>query len=570
MIHKGLELTKDEGYPAVKSLLKDNYDEGVDAIEDAEIKAVDLGKRSFGFIVNLPPSSKSVEKNLFLKIQIPFHSSRSEELERKEAEMQQKTFEFMEFAHDKFSVPQVLRGRNGGFVSHIAQNSEIPNDLQGYEFVLMTQVQGQALPLSKEGQAALQEFVRAQPGKNPGNLYLNDANYSGQDIQRMASNIAKMHKVGAQFLEQNNVPRNPTSGLRSSNEVYVGLNQAFGFDVVGVPEIELPSKISELKKSIEQKASNAMSVILPGRSGSTQELLEEAKKQFLSGIPEGQQDKYGSFSFGLEVAIRENELSEEQIKFGRQIQQIDDLLLFAKEDKIEKTVKMARDNFETYRAVENLPQTVLHNDTNATNFLFDRKSGQMTLIDYDTLGRGPRVADLLVHHIGNDKITKAAISAYDEKNPLTEEEQIFGPHYTACLTFDKLVEAIQNFCATEEINDSQHLNSLGWGIVDSSYGAYQNAEKWNEKEKVDLEKITSETRAEMSSRVKTMEALDLAVSKGQADKDYAAIKTSGGKVFGEEKPEKMVAAVKKTWVEKMENRAGAGKATGRNEEGSSL
>jgi hypothetical protein len=235
---------------------------------------------------------------------------------------------------------------------------------------------------------------------------------------------------------------------------------------------------------------------------------------------------------------------------GRQIQQIDEMLLFAEGDKISQTIAMARNLSEVYKGVEKLPQTVLHNDTNASNFLLDRETGKMTLIDYDTLGLGPRIGDLMTHHAGSEKIAKAVISAYDEKNPLTSEETKFGPHVVACLTFDKLAQALGNFSDTEKMNDSDHLSSLGWGI-DMAYGGAKN---WNGKEKINLEKITDEVRAEISAMVGTMRALDLAVVGAQVAKEHAPVKTKSGKVFGEEKSEKINSAVSEKWVKRMGDR----------------
>ena len=51
MLHPELEKTKEQGYPAVKTILQEAYDAKVDGIADASITAVDLGARSYGFVV---------------------------------------------------------------------------------------------------------------------------------------------------------------------------------------------------------------------------------------------------------------------------------------------------------------------------------------------------------------------------------------------------------------------------------------------------------------------------------------------------------------------------------------
>lgn len=570
MLHQGLEQTKAQGYPAVRAILKNSYGEKVDGIEDAKITAVDLGARSYGFVIKLPATSSSTEKELFLKIQIPFHSAKSSKLEKEEAEIQQQTFEFMEFSHDKMAVPKVLRSKDDDFVPHVVADAQTPQDLHGFELVLMTKALGLAVPFSAKGEEELRKFVEKKPGKSTGNLLRDDANYTGLDIRRMASAIADMHNVGERFLKENKVPIHPTHGMRPRDEIYADLKKALGFDAVEIAEAEIPSKISALKEEINQKALAALRAIPwinkevtnPWQSGAKpQDLIREAKAKFLNSLSPAAQEKYRDkgfdlpFSIGMEEAIRGNSLTPKQIILGRQIQQIEELLLFAEGDKISQTAAMARNLSEVYKGVEALPQTVLHNDTNASNFLLDPQTGKMTLIDYDTLGLGPRIADLMTHHAGSEKIAKAVISAYDEKNPLTLAETKFGPHVVACLTFDKLAAALGNFSNTEKMNDLDHLNSLGWGID----MAYNNAKGWNQKEKVDLARITKEVRAEISEIVGTMRALDLAVTTGQVGANHDPLKTESGKVFGEEGSKKINSAVNESWVKRVGDSEGAEK-----------
>ena len=166
MLHPELEKTKKQGYPAIKSILKSSYGKLVNGIKDAKISAVDLGARSYGFIVQLPDNSSVKDKDLFLKIQIPFHSSKSLTLQQQEAETQKATFEFMEYASSNSSgdvfIPKVLRDHEDQFVPHIEAEDSIPLDLVGSELVLMTKAKGQAITLSAEGQKALQDFGTTQ------------------------------------------------------------------------------------------------------------------------------------------------------------------------------------------------------------------------------------------------------------------------------------------------------------------------------------------------------------------------------------------------------------------------
>jgi len=97
------------------------------------------------------------------------------------------------------------------------------------------------------------------------------------------------------------------------------------------------------------------------------------------------------------------------------------------------------------------------------------------------------------------------------------------------------------------MNDQDHLSSLGWGID----MAYNGARNWNQKEKIDLERITGEVRAEMSIMVGTMRALDLTVTGDQVAKNHDLLRTKSGKVFGEERSEKINSAVNESWVKRM-------------------
>lgn len=516
MLHPELEKTKEQGYPAVKTILQEAYDAKVDGIADASITAVDLGARSYGFVVNLPESSSATQKKLFLKIEVPFHASKSQELEEKEAEMQKTTFAFMEHAYGKFAIPKVLRDKADSFVPHISgdiSSASIPEDLRGYNLVLMTQAQGNAVPFSEKGEEELRKFKAARPGKGIGNLLRDDSNYSSRDISSMMSTISDMHRVGQEFLRENNVPINPTHGIRSHEEVYSDLNKSLGFDVLKANSSEIEPRITEIKESIRAKATEALGR-LPidlGSGSSPEEFASEAKRKFLELIPSDISKDLSSkpFSYGLEDAIRSGGLNPEQIKLGRQVQQIDELLNFASGSQISETIRIARSLSEVYKGVETLPQTILHNDTNPTNFLRDPQTGKMTLIDYDTLGKGPRMQDVMLWHTAseNSQVTKPSISTYDDKMRITASEEKFAPYLTACLQLDKLAESLGRFSDTTKIDDTNHLNSLGTGIN----AAFQGAKHYSDVKKIDLSQVVQSTRGD------TLSALDLAATNRQVD-----------------------------------------------------
>ncbi len=508
MLHQALQTTAPQGYPAIKSILKNSYEGLVDGIDDAKISAVDLGARSYGFIVQLPDSSSVKDKDLFLKIQIPFHSSKSLALQQQEAETQKTTFEFMEYASSNSSgdvfIPKVLRDHEDQFVPHIEAGDSIPLDLIGSELVLMTKAKGQAITLSAEGQKALQDFQLARPGKRTDDLFRDDANYSAESLSKMATTIAEMHVLGSEFLETREVPTNPTYDLRTSDQIYSDLNRVFSCDIAALSPDEIDTKISETQGLVRSNALNSLKEIAPHISleFTDDQLAEtinaEAKKLFLSQLSEEVQKRFSDkghalpFSVGLEIAIREKTLDSQEIKLGRRLQQVDETLSFCQGDKMRQTILTAQNLSEIYRRIEDLPKTVLHNDTNATNFLYDEASGQIALIDFDTLGHGARISDLMTHHMGSHATAKTIVAAYDSVSPLTAQEQEFGPHIVECITFDKLAETLGRFFDIEKMREPDHLNSLGWGIDD----AYSRAKSWGEKEKIDLKGITAEVREE--------------------------------------------------------------------------
>lgn len=527
MLHPKLEETKDQGYPAIKALLKNKYNEKVNGIENATITSVSDGARSYGFLIDLPGSSTAKEKKLFLKIDQADQAAISEEMKDKKNKLKEFTFNFTAFAREKLETPEVLKNIDGNRAPRLdiadLQEVGLPNDIAGYEIALMTQAMGQAPKLTEDGKKIRQEIVNKNPGNQnrPKKADRNAENYSPYDVSKMVGEIAKMHQVGKEFL-QKNVMAPSTMDFKGFDEVYSNLNQTFGFDIVNEPENEIVNRAEELEESIINKISSACEILKMGtKQQSLDERLNEAKANFVSSVSNEARAKFEfldngqklSFGDGLEDATRANKLTPNQLKEGRQIWQLTEMLDFTKDGKILDYIKTARKFAPIYQKVDNLPKSLLHGDTNPSNFLVDEKRNQkMTLIDWDTLHQGPRLDDLILWYSGvgedgrkRENTEKTAFSTYDDMMRVSKKELDFSPWITPCVVFGNCSNAVKNFSEIEKITDENHLSKLEFS-PNRSLGAIKH---WEKTEKVDLTKIIEDIRAD------SLSGLDLAVNSNQ-------------------------------------------------------